>query len=175
MKSLRIGLFVLLCAAGQTFAQRVVYNFDRSTKFSGLHTYKWITIEGNEAVSQITSQNITNLVNTQLADKGFVQAAGSQKADMYVGFQVSIDQQKQLNWFNNGGYWMGGGMGWAATTTIDVGTLVVDFYNPSQKQLIWRGTATKTLNPSGNANKNYEHLQKAVAKLLKDFPPPFKK
>jgi hypothetical protein len=32
-------------------------------------------------------------------------------------------------------------------------------------------TTPRTLNPSSNGEKNYEKLQKAVAKLLKNFPP----
>jgi hypothetical protein len=48
----------------------------------------------------------------------------------------------------------------------------VDFYDPTSKNLIWRGTATKTLNPSGNQQKDMEKLNKSVAKLLKNYPPP---
>ena len=74
----------------------------------------------------------------------------------------------------SGGAWRGG-FGSATNETIDSGTLVIDIYNPAQKQLIWRGTATHTLNPSGNADKNYNNLQKAIEKLLKPFPPQLKK
>ena len=62
-------------------------------------------------------------------------------------------------------------MGEATTSTISNGTLAVDFYDPTSKDLIWRGSATKTLNPSGNQQKDMEKLNKAVAKLLKNFPP----
>ena len=67
-----------------------------------------------------------------------------------------------------------GGFGQATTSTIDVGTLVVDMYDPTLKQLIWRGTATKTLNPSSNPDKNYKNLEHAVSKWLKVFPPKIK-
>jgi hypothetical protein len=128
-----------------------------------------LTIDGATPPNQITAQNIVNSVNTVLAQKGLVlQNEGN--VDLLVGFQTSIDRQQQLNWYNNGGPWMGG-MGQATTSIIEVGTLVIDMYDPSHRQLIWRGTATKTLNPSGNADKNYENLQKAVEKLLKQYPP----
>ena len=39
------------------------------------------------------------------------------------------------------------------------------------KQLVWTGTATKTLNPSSNQEKNQKNLNKAMAKLLKAYPP----
>ncbi len=66
---------------------------------------------------------------------------------------------------------MGGGMGTATSSTIQIGTLGLDVYDSAAKQLVWRGQATKTLNPSKDPNKNQERLKKAVAKLLKDFPP----
>jgi hypothetical protein len=39
------------------------------------------------------------------------------------------------------------------------------------QQLIWRGQTTKTLNPSNDQLKDMERLNKAMAKLLKHFPP----
>jgi hypothetical protein len=66
---------------------------------------------------------------------------------------------------------MGGGMGTATSSTIQIGTLGVDFYDPASKQLVWRVAATKTLNPSKNAQTNLNRINQAVAKLLKSFPP----
>jgi hypothetical protein len=62
-------------------------------------------------------------------------------------------------------------MAGATSSMIDIGTMGLDFYDPQPKQLIWRGEATKTLNPSKDPQKNQERLNKAVAKLLNDFPP----
>lgn len=59
----------------------------------------------------------------------------------------------------------------ATSSTIDVGTLVVDMYDPSTKQLVWTGHATKTLNSSSNQEKNQKNLNNAMAKLLKNYPP----
>jgi hypothetical protein len=38
--------------------------------------------------------------------------------------------------------------------------------------LIWRGEASKTINPKAKPDKVQKHLEKAVAKLLKNYPPP---
>jgi hypothetical protein len=51
------------------------------------------------------------------------------------------------------------------------GTLVLDMYDPGTKQLVWTGNATKTLDPSGNQEKNMKNLNKAMQKLLKNYPP----
>ena len=68
-----------------------------------------------------------------------------------------------------------GGMGTMTSSTINIGTLVVDLYDVAAKKQVWHGIATKTLNPSKDPQKNQETTQKAVAKLLKNYPPPVKK
>ena len=37
--------------------------------------------------------------------------------------------------------------------------------------LVWRGVASKTLDLSTDPDKNYRTLEKAVAKLFKNYPP----
>ncbi len=72
------------------------------------------------------------------------------------------------------------GWGWGdrtvqgQTSTIPVGFLVVDLYDVGKKQLVWRGDASKTIDLEKDPDKNYKNLQKAVAKLLKNYPPPSK-
>jgi hypothetical protein len=59
----------------------------------------------------------------------------------------------------------------ATQSTINTGTLVLDFYDPATKTLVWTGSATKTLNPSSNQEKNQKNLNNAMAKLWKNYPP----
>jgi hypothetical protein len=163
--------FVLLVGAVMT-AQDIKTNYMPGTDFSKYKTYKWVNIEGVEQPDQILDQQIKQAVDAQLASKGMTKT-DDEKADMYVGSQVSITQERQWNAYGTGGglRW-GGGMGTATSSTIQIGTLGLDFYESGQKQLVWRGQATKTLNPSKDPKKNQERLNKAVAKLLKDYPPP---
>lgn len=69
----------------------------------------------------------------------------------------------------------GGPLGWGntrvTTSTIDVGKLVVGLFDPATKQLVWRGSASKTLNINKDPDKNYRTLQKAMAKLFANYPP----
>ena len=160
---------VLLLTAGTLGAQDVRYNFMPGTDFSKYHTYKWVAIEGGAHPNQIVDQEIKQAVDSQLAAKGLTKT-DNDKADLYVGYQIAVDQEKQWNAFGMGGArW--GGMGSATSSTISNGTLVLDLYDPSTKQLVWTGNATKTLDPSGNQEKNMKNLNKAMAKLLKNYPP----
>jgi hypothetical protein len=70
-----------------------------------------------------------------------------------------------------GGLRWGGGMATAQSTTISIGTLVLDMYDPTTKQLVWTGRVTKTLDPGANQSKKQKNLDKAMQKLLKNFPP----
>lgn len=169
---LTILMTLALFAAGTLAAQDVTYNYMPGTDFSKYHTYKWVAIEGGAHPNQIVDAEIKQAVDTQLASKGLTKT-DSDKADMYIGYQVAVDQQKQWNaWGTGRGF--GGGMGTATSSTINVGELVLDMYDPASKQLFWTGHAAKTLDPSSNQEKNMKNLDKAMAKLLKNYPPKHK-
>jgi hypothetical protein len=162
-------LALVLLAAGTLAAQDVKYNFMPGTDFSKYHTYKWVNIEGGAHPNQIMDQEIKQAVDSQLASKGLTKT-DNEKADLYVGYQIAVDKEKQWNaWGTGRGF--GGGMGSATQSTINIGTLVLDMYDPGTKQLVWTGNATKTIDPSSNQEKNMKNLNKAMEKLLKNYPP----
>src|ERR1035438_5465484 len=156
---------------GDKAAQDVTTNFMPGTDFTKYHTYKWVTIQGATYPNQIVDAQIKDAVDSQLTAKGLSKTEGD-KADLYVGYQVSIDQQRQWNAYGmGGGLRWGGGMATAQSSTIHIGTLVLDMYDPSSKQLVWTGRATKTLDASANQEKKQKNLNKTMQKLLKNFPP----
>jgi hypothetical protein len=166
-----VGLALLAGAA--LSAENVTYNFMPGTDFAKYHTYKWVPIEGGSHPNQIADAQIKSSVDSQLAAKGLTKTDGD-NADLLIGYQVAVDKEKQWNAYSMGGARFGG-MGSATSSTINNGSLVLDMYDPTSKQLVWTGTATKTLNPSSNQEKNQKNLDKAMAKLLKNYPPPQKK
>jgi hypothetical protein len=164
-------LTVLLSFGAGLLAQDVTSNTMPGTDFSKYHTYKWVLIAGASHPNQIVDAEIKQSVNAQLQGKGLTLATGD-KADVYVGYQTAVNQQRQWTGYGMGGGWRwGGGMASATSSTINIGTLVVDLYDPSTKQLVWTGSATNTLDPSSNQEKNEKNLNKAMTKLFKKFPP----
>jgi Domain of unknown function (DUF4136) len=162
-----LAVAFLACVVAQ--GQEVRHNFMPGVDFSKFHTYKWVNIEGGAHPNQIMDAEIKQSIDSQLASKGLTKTS-DEKADLYVGYQVAVDQEKQWNaWGTGRGF--GGGMGTATQSTINVGSLVVDMYDPNTKQLVWTGTATKTIDPSSNQEKNQKNLNKSMQKLLKDYPP----
>lgn len=168
---LRVGmtLAVALVACIAVTGQDVKHNSMPGVDFSKFHTYKWVGIEGGAHPNQIMDAEIKQAIDAQLATKGLTKT-DDDKADLYVGYQVAVDQEKQWNaWGTGRGF--GGGMASATQSTINVGSLVLDMYNPNTKQLVWTGTATKAIDPSSNQEKNQKSLNKAMQKLLKEYPP----
>jgi len=158
---------LLLVTAGTLAAQDVRYNFMPRTDFSKYHTYKWVNIAGAHP-DQIMDAEIKQAVDSQLAAKGMTKT-DSDKADLYIGYQTAVHQETQ--WDAWGSRTLGMGTGSWTSSTISVGALVLDMYDPGTKQLVWTGSATKTIDPGANQEKNIRNLDKSMAKLLKNYPP----
>lgn len=166
-----IACALLLAACAAVAAQDVTTNYMPGTDFSKYKTYKWVTIEGAAHPNQIVDIQIRISVDSQRLQKGLAKI-DSDKADLYGGYQVAVTQEKQWNGYGmGGGLRWGGGMATATSSTIKVGTLALDFYDPATKQLVWTGRVSKTLDPNNSQEKQQKNLDKAVAKLLKKFPP----
>lgn len=152
-------------------AQDVSYNAMPGTDFTKFKTYKWIVIAGAQHTDQIVDAQIKQAIEAQLAAKSLTKTTDDQ-ADLYVGYQVAIDQERQWNAFGAGaGFRLGGGMGTATSSTISIGTLDVDIYDQAGKQLVWRSTASKTLDENPTPQKRQKNIDQAVAKMFKNFPP----
>ena len=180
-----LTLAALLGGATDAYAQDVRYNFDKEVQFDKFKTYKWVTLKGAEAPpNSIVNGQIHAAVDAELAKKGLTRS-DSDSADLYIGYQTAVATEKQYTSFDTGwgygpgwgGGWYGGGGGMTTgtTSTIYIGSLALDMYVPADKKLVWRGSATKTIDTRANPEKQQKNLQKAMAKLLKNFPPPVKK
>jgi hypothetical protein len=178
-----VALFLL--ALGSAWAQDVRYNFDKDTDFSKFKTYKWVELKDANKVNDIMDKNIRSSIDAQLATKGLTKTDGD-TADLYIGYQGGVGQEKQFTSYNSSwGYghgWYGGG--WyggpsssttsGSTSTIYIGQLAVDMYDSANKDLVWRGVASKTLDPKAKPEKQQKNLDKAMAKLFKNYPPKVK-
>jgi Domain of unknown function (DUF4136) len=176
------SLCIWLLSAGLTvFASSLMgspdahYNHAQGTDFSKYHTYKWISIAGDVQSSAAVDRAVHQAVERDLAAKGLIRTDGD-KADLCVAYQYSVDGDRQWSAFSVGGYqW---GIGSAGTTLptlwIQNGTLVVDMYDPTLKELVWTGQVPKTLNSHSSEGKEIGRVNNGVKELLKDFPPQFK-
>ena len=181
------ALVLALVACSVTYAQDVRTNYMPGTDFSKFHTYAWVNdVQGVPAVGghpdQILDAQVKEAIDSQMVAKGFTKVEDGNKADLLLGYQLAIDQEKQINGFgdNLGGWgsWggggpLGGGFGTfsASTSSNYIGTFVVGMFDPAVKKLVWIGAAQRAIEPSKKQEKNQQRLNKGAQKLLKDFPP----
>jgi hypothetical protein len=183
---LTLSMCAMLAAAGTGYAQDVRFNFDKTANFPAFKTYKWVVIKDAAQLNSIADKQVKDTVDAELAKKGLTRT-DNDTADLYVGYQAAINTEKEYTSFDSGwGYgpgwygagWYGGGGGGittGSTSTIYVGQLALDMYSPTSKALVWRGVASKTLDPKAKPEKQQKNLTKAVAKMLKNYPPEMKK
>jgi hypothetical protein len=160
-------------------AQKVRTDYDHAANFEKYKTYKWVKVENGGQVSQLMDQRIRAAIDTELSKEGLTKSEDN--PDLLVDYQALITKQTQLTTFGTGGgpgWGMGPrwGYGWGnqgiSTTTsssIPIGTLVIDLMDPQQNQLVFRGTATDTL--SDKPEKNTAKIDKAVTKIFEKYPP----
>ena len=173
------GLLLVWCVAAS--AQDIRFNYLQGTDFSKYKTYKWVKIPNVQYPNSILDDQIKRAIDAQLALKGLSQ--NEDNPDLYVAYQVAVNQEKQWNAYSTGGdHWGWGGWGgWggmqtttATSSTINIGTLNLDIYDVDTKKQIWRGEASKTLGSGKDPKKVEKNLNKAMAKLFKKYPPPLK-
>jgi hypothetical protein len=162
----RFALAGFLCLTAVAAAQSIHFDYDRSADFSSFKTYQWVDLPAGGAPNQLMDQNIKRAVDAQLALKGLQRVEGG--GDLQVAYQAAIDEEKQFDAWGAGPRWYGSGR--VVSSTVQVGKLVIDFFDPARRQLVWRGEAEKTLDIKKDPDKNRQNLEKAVAKLFKSFP-----
>jgi hypothetical protein len=171
-------LLTVVVAFACAYGQDVHYNYDRDANFAAYKTYQWVDLPGR-VPDQLVDGAVKRSVDEQLARKGLTKV--EKDADLHVGYQAMINLEKGINlsaWGTGGAPGGWGGFGGldngtvqGQTSTIPVGILVVDLYDRGRKQMIWRGDAIKAIDLQKDPDKNYRNLQKAMAKLFKNYPP----
>jgi hypothetical protein len=161
----------LMVLLGSAFGQHIQTDFDHQANFSQYKTYSWQEIK---ASNSLWGDRIKEAVNAQLGSKGWIQVDSGGNVVIVAIKTTQTERTLQTFYDGMGGGWRWrgfGGFGESTTTEQDYkeGTLVVDMYDASTKQLIWRGSAEEML--SDKAENNEKNLDKGVAKMFKSFPP----
>jgi Domain of unknown function (DUF4136) len=176
-----VALFSL--AASAAGAQDVRYKFDRNAEFSKFKTYKWIPIPYIAKADVVLDKEIKDAADAELTKKGLTKTEAD-TADLYIAYLAGIGTEVQFSSYNTGwGYgpgWTAGdwrGAGGSMTTGpnyygIYAGQLAFDMNDSGNHALVWRGLASKAIDPNVNPEKQKKDLVKAIDKLLKSYPPP---
>ena len=179
-----LSTLILFLATSCAFGQDVRYNFDKDINFSKFKTYKWVILKDAPTANDLVAKQLKDAVDAELSTKGLTKI-DDDTANLFIGYQAGIGQEKQFTsfssdwgygggWYRGGWYGPGGGTTTGSTSTIYVGQLVLDMYDSANRDLVWRGVASKTLDSKAKPDKQQKNLAKAVKKLLKNYPPAVK-
>ena len=164
------GMLVSATALGQ----KISTDYDHAADFAKYHTYSFDKVQTQ---NPLNVQRVKDAVTKDLSARGMQQVPSG--GDLTVTAIGGAKTEQEYNTFYEG---LGGrGFGWRgwrsgfgggdATTTVQqipVGTLMLDMYDGSSHQLVWRGSATADI--SNKADKNVKELDKSVDKMLDKFP-----
>jgi len=158
---------VAACASSPTTSS----DFNPGTNFAQYHSFGFLATD--KIVDPIVDSRIKSAITAALTSKGWT--LDDQNPDVWVVPHVQLSEQTQLNTYNTGwgyGRW-GGGMGTTQTTVekIPIGTCIIDLVDAKQKQMIWRGTASNTINQKDTPEQKQAAVNQAMTQLFKNFPP----
>jgi hypothetical protein len=179
-----LGL-ALLVFAGPAFAQKIFIDYDHEYDFDKIATFAWADTAETSVKNEdpLLHSRIVNAIEHYLVEGGLTEA--SEDPDVYVTYHASSKEEMSLNtsslgygypggwgWGDYGygygyGGW-GGGMGTTTTTVTkyEVGALVIDVWDASTKEAIWRGTAMDIM-ISDNPEKMAKRIDKTLHKIVK--------
>jgi hypothetical protein len=167
-----IILFISGCSS-----LKISHDYDQRTDFSRYETFAWARAP-KEAVGSpqarllannpLLDRRIKNAVTDQLMKKGF--KADNKTPDLLIVYHVGVkDKINVSNWgYGYGPYW---GPGRVDVYGSREGTLIIDFVDARQKELVWRGIAQKALPEGGSPESRERQLNDVVRSLLAKFPP----
>ncbi len=156
-----LSLLVLLSLPAA--AQTVRVKWERTTDFTNYKTYSWM--EGtHDDVTESTDQLIVSYINGQLGINDIFQ--DDFEPDLYVTYHGSREESFEIG----GGYRADWTQSGAVTVDSHVaGTLVVDFVDAKDNQVVWRAIASATINR--DPKKNRKTVEEALRKMFASFPP----
>ena len=183
MKLAALLLVVTLGIAATSCSNvKVQHDWDPGVDFSQFKTFA-VLEETQQSVNRLVDQRIRAAIVAELTAKELRQVDTPDKADLAIGYQITTEQQTSHHTVHSGwgarGYRSSRHTHWrtptgtSRTTQVNftVGTLVIAAFQMSDKELVWEGSASGTVNPSSGPEQREQRINDAVQRILKDFPP----
>ncbi len=180
------SLVVFLFAYNLSFAQ-VNSDYDKSTDFSKYKTYTFAGWQKNsdQLLNDLDKKRVLEAFKAEFASRNMtlVTENGDAAVSLYLVIDNKTSTTAYTNYTGGMGYGAGMGRGWgmgvggvgigSSTTTYSnddykEGTLVVDLYDATSKNLIWQGTLQSVV--SDKTSKRDKTIPKKVGKLMGKFP-----
>jgi len=175
-------LFIVFASLAACSGISVTSDWDPGVDFSQFKTFA-VLEETQQSVNRLVDQRIRAAIVAELTAKELRQVDTPDKADLAIDYQITTEQQTSHHTVHSGwgarGYRSSRHTHWrtptgtSRTTQVNftVGTLVIAAFQMSDKELVWEGSASGTVNPSSGPEQREQRINDAVQRILKDFPP----
>jgi hypothetical protein len=164
----------LSCAGAGALSAQTKVDYDHKVDFGKFKTFSLKA--GTPAQTPFGQERLEEAVVAALTGKGWSKAAeGAGDVQVVTHAQYSTQKVADVTTFGYGGYpgWYGwgGSFGTSSVSVRDIpmGTLILDIVDNSNNTLVWRGMASDTM--VDKPEKMKKKVDKALAKMLKNFPP----
>jgi hypothetical protein len=174
LKNLLLLIFVGVCTL--TNAQ-VKSEKDKNFDFTKIKTYSFAGwLKGSETqTTDFDKKRIYTAFRAEFDARGmtYVETGGDVTVTLYVVIQSKTSTTAYTEYIGGFGYSNTWGYGYGGMTTYDTkdylkGTLVIDMYDASKKQ-IWQGVISATLKEV-EVDKKEKKTKKNIKKLMKRYP-----
>jgi hypothetical protein len=156
----------------------VTHDYDQKEDFTKFKTFNWMpqpkAIVGDIQTAQLNNslfdQRLKSAVDDGLQEKGLQLV--EENPDFLIVYHTGVkDKVNITDWgYGYGPYWGPWG-GPVDVQQYTEGTLIIDFVDAEDNQLMWRGTATKALASKPSPEKAEQVIKQIVQKLLTNYPP----
>jgi hypothetical protein len=164
-------------------AQKVTYDFERSTNFAQVRSFSIQTSQLSE--NPFVNERITHGISSELTALGL---SRTDNPDIHVVPSISTELRKKVTAYTLGygfGGWYTGWYGpygygpyandWGSTSyevrDVRYDTLTIDMIDAKTGQLVWRGQGVEKVKPYWKPDKVDRKVKKVVAEVLENFPP----
>lgn len=181
MKFAKIVILYIATLISACSTTQVVTDYNPSADFSRYQRYIWSDNSGaDKEVSPFLIDNTQTALATELSGRLFRPAQAAQNADFIVKYYLakaadSIDRSPRLG-LGFGSF--GGNFGVSSAVGVPLGKdtvirniqIIIDFLNPADMKLSWRGSLVVELHNS-DPKANNEVIRQAISEILAQFPP----
>ena len=175
-----MAIIALAMVAAGCSTISVNHDYDSEADFATYNTFAWlqepVTAIGDAAAARqqntLLDKRIRSAVEAELQAKGMT--ADTETPALLLVYHTGVDSK--INVTDWGYTYPTRYGGWYGDRDVDVyqyeeGTLIVDLIDAKTHQLVWRGTATKTLEDNPSPERMEQNLREVISKMFANYPP----
>jgi hypothetical protein len=152
------------------------YDYERGEDFSRFKTFSFIPVPPELGKNQLVMKRIDQAIIKNLATKGLTQTDSN--PDLLIAIHTDVKDKVNVTSYGYAyapyysfGYWGPGIRGGTDVRQYEEGTLIIDMVDAQQKEMVWRGMASKALPSAPTPEKIDKIIDDVVSKIFNKYPP----